>query len=226
VFSPSELPTWARRLASAGIHSSWEWLCEAGAITTGDRRSRRFGSFGAASAIAFPHGAMFGEEWIRIGTGTIVGPYVTLSAGMVPGQAMYTDPVVSIGDRCSIGRGSHIVGHLSIEIGDDIQFGPYVYVTDQNHGYEELDPIGRQWPVNDPVRIGSGSWLGVGVKVLPGADIGDHVAVAAGSVVRGTFPDHCVIAGVPAKVVRRFREGEGWVSEVPQPSGAAVRPRR
>jgi serine acetyltransferase len=214
MFSPSALSPRARRLVSAAIHEVWDWVSEAGAITTGDARSLGFGSFGRASAIAFPHGAMFGERWIHIGEETVIGPHVTLSAGMVPDQQMYTDPVVSIGNRCAIGRGSHIVGHLSIDIGDDVHFGPYVYVTDQNHGYEALDvPIGKQWPVNEAVRIGAGSWLGVGVKVLPGALIGSHVTVAAGSVVRGMFPDRCVIAGVPARVVRRYVDGAGWIND-------------
>ena len=56
---------------------------------------------------------------------------------MVPGQRCVTDPVVSIGDRCLIGRGSGIVGHLRIEVGDDVWTGHNVYITDQNHGYAD-----------------------------------------------------------------------------------------
>ena len=61
------------------------------------------------------------------------------------------------------------------------------------------------------MRIGSGSWLGANVVILPGAHIGENCVVAAGAVVRGTFPDRCVIAGVPAKVIRHWAEGQGWV---------------
>jgi acetyltransferase-like isoleucine patch superfamily enzyme len=133
---------------------------------------------------------------------------------MAPGQEMASDPVVRIGDRCVIGRGSHIVGHWSIEIGDDIQTGPYVYITDQNHSYLDPDqPVGRQWPVEASVKIGSGSWLGANVVVLPGATIGEHVVVAAGAVVRGDIPDRCVVAGVPARIVRRWLPDQGWVDE-------------
>jgi acetyltransferase-like isoleucine patch superfamily enzyme len=120
-----------------------------------------------------------------------------------------------IGDRCVIGRGSHIVAHQSLVIGDDVFTGPYVYITDQNHSYADPDePIGRQFPRNVPVRIGSGSWLGAGTIVLPGSCIGRNVAVAAGSVVRGTVPDHCVVAGVPARVVREYVAGDGWTRAV------------
>jgi acetyltransferase-like isoleucine patch superfamily enzyme len=146
----------------------------------------------------------------------MIGPYVSLSAGMAPGQQMVSDPVVSIGDRTLIGRGSHIVGHFCIEIGDDIQTGPYVYITDQNHVYNDPDvpdpdvPIGAQWPVESSVHIGSGSWLGTGVVVLPGSRIGRNVAVGAGSVVTGELPDHCVAVGSPAKVVKRYSPDDGW----------------
>ena len=134
----------------------------------------------------------------------------TLSAGMVPDQQMMTDPVVIIGDRCLIGRGSAIVGHYRIDIGNDVFTGMNVYITDQNHGYEDLDiPIGVQDPQDDPVVIGSGSWIGSGAVVLPGARIGEHCVVAANSVVRGQFPPNAVIAGVPAKVVR-FHDGVNW----------------
>ena len=47
--------------------------------------------------------------------------------------------------------------------------------------------------------------------VLPGTVIGEHVTVAAGAVVRGVVPDRCVVAGVPAKVVRRWDAERGWV---------------
>ena len=68
-------------------------------------------------------------------------------------------------------------------------------------------PIGRQWPVESSVSIGSGSWLGTGVIVLPGARIGRNVAVGAGSVVVGELPDHCVAVGVPARVIKQYVAG-------------------
>ena len=105
----------------------------------------------------------------------------------MPSQAgLRGDPIITIGERCTLGKGIGIVGHERIEIGDDIWTGHYVYVTDQNHGYEDLDlPIGTQMWKNEPVSIGSGSWLGHGAIVLPGSRVGQHVVIAAGAVVAG-----------------------------------------
>ena len=165
--------------------------------------AQAYKNFGIGSIINWPTGNMYGERWISIGCDTMISAHVTLSAGMVPDQQMLTDPVVSIGDRCLIGRGSAIVGHYRIDIGDDVYTGMNVYVTDQNHGYEDIKkPIGVQDPHDDPVVIGSGSWIGSGAVILPGARIGEHCVVAANSVVRGEFQPNSVIAGVPAKVVR------------------------
>jgi len=208
-----------RRL-NALIHAGWDWICRHGATGPDDRLAERFGAFGQGSCLCFPTGAIFGERWIRIGVDTLVGPNVALTAGMVPGQEMVTDPVVRIGDRCMIGRGSHVIGHFSIEIGDDVHTGPYVYITDQNHGYENPDEVVHtQWPHDVPVAIGRGSWLGTGVVILPGTTLGENTVVAAGAVVRGTFPDRCVIGGVPAKILRHYVPGTGWIDGPPALEG-------
>ena len=202
------------RVAGDAIHAGWTAINRLGAIGPRHRRARAFHTFGAGSMIAFPQSVIFGEGRIALGRGSTVGPFASISAGM-PSQAdMRGEPIITIGDRCTLGKGIGIVGHERVEIGDDIWTGHYVYVTDQNHGYEDLDlPIGVQMWKNEPVSIGDGSWLGHGAIVLPGSRIGRHVVVAAGAVVAGiTVPDNSVVAGVPARVVRRYVAGEGWVS--------------
>jgi serine acetyltransferase len=211
-----------RRAALSGlVHAGWRAVQRAGTITADSPEGMRFAAFGPGSLMAFPTGAVFGERWIEVGDETLIGEQVTLSAGLMPGHDLGAEPVLRVGDRCVIGRGSHIVAHHSITICDDVFTGPYVYITDQNHAYADPDvPIGRQWPVNAAVLIGSGTWLGAGVVVLPGAQIGRNVVVAAGSVVRGSVPDRCVVAGVPARVVREYVSGFGWS----RPAGMADDP--
>jgi acetyltransferase-like isoleucine patch superfamily enzyme len=211
MFAPSELPPRIRNVAARLIHRAWEWTSAVGLVGPDDPHGRRFLAMGPRSGIAFPPGPRFGEPWIAIGSETLIGPHVSLCAG-VPGEAFEPGrAVVSIGDRCNVGRGSSIAGRSRVTIEDDVITGPNVYITDHNHLYEDLDqPIGRQWLREAPVRVGAGSWLGAGVVVLPGADIGRHVTVGAGAVVRGVIPDCTVVAGVPARVVRRYDAAIGW----------------
>ena len=201
------------RMAGKRVRHVWAWVCRVGAIGPHDAAGRQFGRFGEDSIICFPPNTIFNERYIHIGSGTMIGPQVTLSAGMMPGQDCLTDPVVRIGDRCLIGKGCGIVGHFSIDIGDDVWTGHNVYITDQNHGYEDITrPISQQTQPERAVSIGAGSWLGYGTVVLPGARIGAHVTIGANSVVTGEIPDRSVAVGVPAKVIRRYEEGKGWVA--------------
>ena len=210
-----------QRASGEAVRWVWDRSVELGAIGPDTGAGRRFGRFGDRSVICFPPGTLFNERYIHIGSQTMIGPDVSLSAGMVPGQQCVTDPVVRIGDRCLIGRGSGIVGHLAIDIGDDVWTGHYVYITDQNHGYEDPHrPNSVQVQPERPVIVGRGSWLGHGTIVLPGATIGEHVVVAAGSVVTGSLPDRCVAAGSPARPIRIWDAERGWVG-VPRADGGS-----
>ncbi len=161
--------------------------------------------------ICFPPTTIFNERFIHIGAWTMIGPGVSLSAGMVPGQECISNPVVSIGDRCLIGQGSGIVGHFEIVIGNDVWTGHNVYITDQNHDYRDVTrPMSQQSMPERSVRIGDGSWLGYGTVVLPGAQIGRHVAVGANSVVSGNLPDFSVAVGSPARVIKQWTPENGW----------------
>jgi serine acetyltransferase len=201
------------RWRSRMVRSGWESVKAWGAIGHHSDHAKRFGSFGEGSIIMFPWNTLYGEKWMRIGNNTMIGPEVTLSVGIHPEQVPISNPVIVIGDRCLINKGTAIVAHFAIEIGNDVFTGHNCYITDQNHGYEDLTlPIGAQSMPEKPVRIGSGSWLGHGVVVLPGVTIGEHVTIAAGSVVTRDVPARCVVAGSPARIVRRYIEGEGWKS--------------
>ena len=208
MLDPSRLSPRARRIAAGLIHRAWRWVSTVGTVSPDDRHGYRH--LGPESLIGFPPGDVFGEWWISIGTRTLIAPEVTLSVGL-PGEALDrgAPPVLTIGDRCSIGRGTSIVARQRVDIGNDVTIAPNVYITDHNHTYADVDvPIKDQYPTHDPVRIGDGTWIAVGATVLPGADIGRHVTIAAGAVVRGRVDDFTVVAGSPARVVRRHVDGE------------------
>lgn len=184
-----------------------------GAVTPGTDLAESFGTFGARSLISYPLATLYGSRSIHIGEGTLIGPHTTMSVGHSPHEQGLPSHGLVIGDRCVIGARATITAHESITLGHDVWLGQNVFISDASHGYQDPEtPIGRQLGDSHPVSVGAGSWIGHGAILLPGAQIGRQVVVAAGSVVRGRFEDHVVVAGVPAKVVRRLEAGTGWVA--------------
>jgi acetyltransferase-like isoleucine patch superfamily enzyme len=198
-----------RRLADA-LFGAWSWVARMGTAGPASRHARRFGAVGDGAGFSWPPGPTMNTHLVRIGAGTLVGPEVGITVGMWAGEDLEAPEgwIVRIGERVNVGRRCTIAGRRRIDIGDDVTFAADVYVTDHNHRYDDPDvPVARQWVDAAPVVIGAGSWLGARSVVLPGTTLGRNVVVAAGAVVRGEVPDHAVVAGVPARVVRRLVEG-------------------
>ena len=141
---------------------------------------------------------------------------------------------ILIGDDNHIQRNGRIViegGHLQLgnhctfgeenifNVFGNITFGDYVLTADRVsfigniHQYVDTNiPIKMQPTTCDNITIGSGTWLGINSVVLAGTTIGKNCVVAANAVVKGTFPDNCVIAGLPARVVKHFdKETNKWI---------------
>jgi len=111
---------------------------------------------------------------------------------------------IRIGDRCFINSGTILFSVKELVVGDDVAFASEVYVTDTNsHGVEGRDPV------DAPVRIGNGSWIGTRAIILPGVTIGSRCVVAAGAVVTRDVPDDSLVAGNPARVVRALHYPPG-----------------
>jgi acetyltransferase-like isoleucine patch superfamily enzyme len=113
---------------------------------------------------------------------------------------------IRIGNRVFLNQGAIISARQSIEIGDDSLIGDFAAIYDSN--YHCIDPGHPDVP--RPVVIGKNVWLGNGVLVLPGSEIGDHTVVAARSVVRSSLPPRVLAAGNPAKVVKQLDIPDGW----------------
>ena len=59
--------------------------------------------------------------------------------------------------------------------------------------------------------IGENCFIGYGAVIMPGTVLGRQCIVGANSVVKGVYPDYCVIAGVPARIIRRYNfQTEEW----------------
>jgi maltose O-acetyltransferase len=110
---------------------------------------------------------------------------------------------LEIGTDCFINQDCVFDATAPIVIGNDVNLGHGVLITTSSHvigGPERR--AGLLQP--EPVRIGDGAWLASRVIVLPGVEVGAGAIVAAGAVVTRSVPPHTVVAGVPAREIRRL----------------------
>jgi acetyltransferase-like isoleucine patch superfamily enzyme len=115
---------------------------------------------------------------------------------------------VRIGSNCAINHDVFIIGAHGIDIGDDVVLSARVMLIDAG-----LDPASFGTPaerryVDRPIRIGRGTWIGAGAMILPGVTVGERSVVGAGSVVTRDVPALSVVAGNPARVIRKIGAAE------------------
>ena len=217
-------PTKLEMAAGEAIRRGWEMASRLATIRSGDPRSKRFYAFGSGSSVCFPVATILGYDRISIGDDTLIAAYSTLSAGLPlqPPNPSWAGPTLVVGDRCVLGRSTTITAHREIVIEDDVWLGTDVFISDQNHDWVDADrPIGEQAQEPRPVRIGSGTWIGNGAMILPGAHLGRRVIVAAGAVVTEPVPDHSIVAGVPARVISTTAPDDVVVVPLQQPGESA-----
>lgn len=108
-----------------------------------------------------------------------------------------------LGRQSTINVGAFIENRETVWIGSAVGIGPGAMVLTSTHNYDDPNVragVGRHLPV----RIEDGAWVGAGAVILPGVTIGRGAVVAAGAVVTRDVERDCIVAGVPAKVIRRL----------------------
>lgn len=131
----------------------------------------------------------------HIGHGTVMADMPALTGG----KDLYRH--LTIGPDCWFNVGCFFDLAAPIDIGKNVSFGHQVIVLTNSH--EIGPPTGRASTLcARPVTIGSGTWLGARVTILPGVNIGVGVVVAAGSVVHEDVPPNTLVAGTPARIVK------------------------
>ena len=114
---------------------------------------------------------------------------------------------IHIDDDVSIGQNLHLISKSKVFIGPKTTISSNVFISDVNHEYEKIDThiMYQELKISNTI-IGSNCFIGVGSTILPGTKLGKQNIVGANSVVRGIFPDYCVIAGSPGKIIKRYDE--------------------
>lgn len=146
-----------------------------------------------------------GPGSLFIGEKTILGYELGPRQGSGAILLLAAAPEVSIriGANCSFNNDITLIAEKSITIGDDCLIGDGVRIVDSDfHG---LAPDKRRGPgESSPVTLGKNVWLGSRAMVLKGVTIGDNAVVAAGSIVTKDVPADTLVAGVPAKPIKRI----------------------
>lgn len=99
--------------------------------------------------------------------------------------------------------GVYINARNGITIGDNTNIGPNVVLVSANHDFFDNSSHTK----NEPIIIGKNCWFGGNSCVLPGIILGDNTIVGAGAVVTKSFEEgYCVIAGNPAKIIKKLEQ--------------------
>jgi acetyltransferase-like isoleucine patch superfamily enzyme len=149
---------------------------------------------------------------IDLGQGTYLGKNAWININS-------TDARLRIGAGTVIGNDFMITCGSLVEVAEGVLMSDRVALLDQLHDYDSwlapqltggsTEPPHFSWAMTEPrpVRIGSGTWIGIGVVVLPGVTIGEGCVVGANSVVTKDLPDYSIAAGAPARVLRNLKDG-------------------
>lgn len=169
---------------------------------------RRFKHIGKAVFIRKPL-KIDGYENISIGENVRVGLLTWLAALPLTNSGPC---LLDIGDGTCIGNFNHIYATKKIVIGKKVLTADKVYISDNLHGYEDINMAILDQPVKqvDEVSIGDGTWIGENVCII-GVTVGRNCVVGANAVVTKNIPDYCVAAGNPARIIKRYcLETQQW----------------
>lgn len=110
---------------------------------------------------------------------------------------------ISIGDNFYANFDCVLLDGGSIEIGDNVLFGPKVGIYTSNHAIDAQERVNGAC-YTKRVKIGNNVWIGAGVHINQGVTIGDNTIIGSGSVVTKSIPANVIAVGVPCKVIREI----------------------
>jgi acetyltransferase-like isoleucine patch superfamily enzyme len=181
------------------------WRRRRPAATSGDRL-HAFASFGEGSRIVEPVVGIPNPTGISIGRGVDIRAYAFLEALAPPNVV-----VLTVGDRTYVGPFVRITALGGVSIGSDVLIADRVYISDSGHVYDDVTrPIKDQgMREGRRLRIEDGAWIGTGAAIVGDVTVGRNAVVGANAVVHEDVEPRTVVAGNPARVIRRH-DADGW----------------
>lgn len=168
-------------------------------------------SFGKSITLRHPHR-------ISIGDNVVIDDFCVLDAKGVNNNGIALGKNIFIGrgsilsckngdiileDNVVVGFNSEIFSGSSVVIGENTLIAAYVYIIGGGHDYSRVDiPVAEQEKPSYGIKVEKNSWIGAGVMVFDGVNIGNDTIVGAGSVVSKDIPPFSIAAGVPARVAK------------------------
>lgn len=155
--------------------------------------------------IEYPIQNIVGKSYIKIGRNFYSKSGLRLEAI----DFAHSSPQLNIGNDVQLNNNVHIGCSNSIYISDGVLIASNVFITDHSHGELNIEELGilpkdRAIFSKGPVCICKNVWIGEHVSILPNVTIGDNSIIGANSVVTRSFPANVVIAGNPAKIIRKI----------------------
>lgn len=177
-------------------------------------------------AIWFFKTKLLGLSYGGLGTHSYVGPatfiehrsqvFIGNNVRIYPGMRIELpskDSLISIKDNVSIGQNFHAVSYKkNLVISSGVVISANVFISNVNHNYKKLGISAlKQELISRDTKIGENCFIGYGAVILPGTHLGKQCIVGANAVVHGTFDDYSVIAGVPARTIKKYdKETKKW----------------
>lgn len=115
---------------------------------------------------------------------------------------------IDLGDDVVISRGAHIVSFSNVTVGSGSMIGEYASIRDANHRFGDGVRVRESGHEARPISIGSNVWVGRGAVLLAGTEVGDNSVIGANAVVSRNVPCNTVVAGVPARPIRRINSND------------------
>ncbi|WP_216655518.1 acyltransferase [Vibrio sp. Vb339] len=140
--------------------------------------------------------------------GIYIGDKCTIGEGTMIRPSSFYGGVKGFGfemqDGSAIGVRSYIGCSGRITIGKNVIIGPNFTAIAENHNYDGSGDIKEQGVSNKGIDIEPNVWVGCNVTILDGVTIQSNTVVAAGSVITKSFPGNVLLAGIPAKIIKKL----------------------